>query len=65
MNQTPPQERTSESAAHGASHAPRHVSTIPWTGIKVSLMLAALFWVLVYRLSESVAKVPDFVYVNF
>jgi hypothetical protein len=36
-----------------------------WTALKVSLMLSALFWTVIYRLSESVARVPDFVYVNF
>jgi hypothetical protein len=36
-----------------------------WTAFKVSLMLAGLFWTLVYRLSESAAKVPEFIYVNF
>lgn len=30
-----------------------------------SLMLAALCWTFVYKLSESGVKVPDFVYVNF
>jgi hypothetical protein len=30
-----------------------------------SLMLAAIFWTLVYKLSETGVKVPDFVYVNF
>ena len=33
--------------------------------LKVSIMLVALFWMLVFRLSESAPKVPDFVYVNF
>jgi hypothetical protein len=35
------------------------------TGIKVSLMLIALLWILIYRLSESGPRMPDFVYVNF
>ena len=30
-----------------------------------ALMLAAIFWTIVYKLSESGVKVPDFVYVNF
>ncbi len=32
---------------------------------KWSLMSGALFWSLVYKLSASGLKVPDFVYVNF
>ena len=35
------------------------------SSLKLALMLAALFWMLVYRLSESAPNVPDFVYVNF
>lgn len=34
-------------------------------GLKWTLMLAAIFWTVVYKLSESGVKVPDFVYVNF
>jgi hypothetical protein len=30
-----------------------------------ALMTAAIFWTIVYKLSESGVKVPDFVYVNF
>lgn len=30
-----------------------------------SLMLAAISWTIVYKLSETGIKVPDFVYVNF
>jgi hypothetical protein len=35
------------------------------TTLKVALMLACLFWTLVFALSESAATVPEFVYVNF
>jgi hypothetical protein len=35
------------------------------TGVKVSLMLVALLWMLIFRLSESGPRMPDFVYVNF
>ena len=33
--------------------------------LRLSLMLGAIFWVIVYKLSEAGLKVPDFVYVNF
>lgn len=33
--------------------------------LKWSLMAVAVFWTLVYRLSEEAAKIPEFVYVNF
>ena len=33
--------------------------------IKWNLMAAALFWLLVYQLSDTAEKLPDFVYVNF
>ena len=36
-----------------------------WTFLKWSAMATVLFWLLVYRLSESMGKLPDFVYVNF
>ena len=36
-----------------------------WRFCKWSGMTAAVFWMLVYMLSESAAKLPDFVYVNF
>jgi predicted NAD-dependent protein-ADP-ribosyltransferase YbiA (DUF1768 family) len=36
-----------------------------WTALKTSLMLAALLWMLVYRLSEVAPTIPDFVYANF
>ena len=36
-----------------------------WTALKISLMLAGLFWTLVYRLSESATRIPEFIYVNF
>ena len=36
-----------------------------WTTIKLSLMVATLFWIFVYMLSEAASKVPEFVYVNF
>ncbi len=32
---------------------------------KWSLMVAAIFWVLVYKLSQTQAQLPEFVYVNF
>ena len=35
------------------------------TVLKTSLMLAALLWMLVYRLSEVAPTIPDFVYANF
>ena len=43
----------------------------PWLGskmahaVKWSAMLVALFWMLVFRLSQSVERLPEFVYVNF
>jgi ABC-type long-subunit fatty acid transport system fused permease/ATPase subunit len=33
--------------------------------IKWALMLLVLFWMVVFRLSESVDQLPEFVYVNF
>ncbi len=30
-----------------------------------SVMVAAIFWTLVYQLASAGAKLPDFVYVNF
>ena len=33
--------------------------------LKWSLMSGAVFWAVVYKLSERGLKVPDFVYVNF
>jgi hypothetical protein len=33
--------------------------------VKWCVMTAAIFWTVVYKLSESGVKVPDFVYVNF
>lgn len=36
-----------------------------WTFLKWSIMAVTLFWLLVYHLSDSAGKLPDFVYVNF
>ena len=36
-----------------------------WSFLKWSLMTSALFWILVYHLSQSARRVPEFVYVNF
>jgi hypothetical protein len=33
--------------------------------IKWSAMIGAIGWMLVYRLSEQAARIPEFVYVNF
>lgn len=39
--------------------------TSPAQVFKWSLMLTAVFWTLVFKLSELGIKVPDFVYANF
>jgi hypothetical protein len=36
-----------------------------WRFAKWSFMTSALFWLVVYRLSDVAEKLPDFVYVNF
>lgn len=36
-----------------------------WPFIKWSIMSSALFWMLVYHLSQNARAIPDFVYVNF
>ena len=36
-----------------------------WGFTKWSLMSAALFWLLVYKLSQQMVHLPEFVYVNF
>jgi hypothetical protein len=36
-----------------------------WTWTKWFLMLIGIFWVFVYKLSETQVQLPDFVYVNF
>jgi len=36
-----------------------------WKLLKWSLMLAAIFWMFVFQLSEKGLEVPEFVYVNF
>ncbi len=36
-----------------------------WRMLRWSLMAAALFWVIVYRLGASGSALPGFVYVNF
>lgn len=46
-------------AASSSAH-PLLSRTFRW-----SLMSGAVFWAVVYKLSESGIKVPDFVYVNF
>jgi hypothetical protein len=33
--------------------------------LKSAAMLLALFWMLVFRLSQAVERLPEFVYVNF
>ncbi len=33
--------------------------------LKWALMTAALFWVVVFKLSQAKIQLPDFVYVNF
>jgi len=36
-----------------------------WKVLRWSLMVAAIFWMLVYRLGSDTNNLPDFVYVNF
>ena len=36
-----------------------------WRLFKWSLMLAAIFWMIVFRLAEQGGKIPEFIYVNF
>jgi hypothetical protein len=36
-----------------------------WTALKWSVMAAAIFWTLVYRLSEQRVELSGFVYANF
>ena len=36
-----------------------------WRLLSWSLMAAAVFWTLVYRLGSEGAKLPEFAYVNF
>jgi hypothetical protein len=36
-----------------------------WTILKWSLMWSAIFWMIVFRLSQQVVRLPEFVYVNF
>jgi len=36
-----------------------------WTLFKWSIMVAVIFWMVVFRLSEQGVKVPEFIYVNF
>lgn len=35
------------------------------TALKWGLMSASLFWLAVYRLSQTAERLPDFVYVKF
>jgi hypothetical protein len=36
-----------------------------WAFTKWSMMFAVLFWLLVYKLSQQLVALPEFVYVNF
>ena len=36
-----------------------------WPFTKWSLMSTALFWVVIYKLSQEAVRLPEFVYVNF
>lgn len=36
-----------------------------WMLIKWSVMAAAVIWMIIYRLSLDVVRLPEFVYVNF
>jgi hypothetical protein len=36
-----------------------------WMLSKWALMAAAVFWIVVFRLSQQTVKLPEFVYVNF
>jgi hypothetical protein len=36
-----------------------------WAFTKWSLMFTVLFWLLVYKLSQQLMALPEFVYVNF
>jgi len=36
-----------------------------WSFAKWSFMFTALFWLLVYKLSQQMVHLPEFVYVNF
>jgi hypothetical protein len=36
-----------------------------WKMLRWSMMAAAIFWVLVYRLGSEAGNLPEFVYVNF
>ncbi len=47
------------------THLKSFVSSSLWRLLKWSLMSGAVFWVIVFKLSERGIKVPDFVYVNF
>jgi hypothetical protein len=40
---------------------PERIKTL----VKWSLMLTAIVWTMVFRLSEEASKVPEFVYANF
>ena len=37
-----------------------YIGMVKWTA-----MIGAIGWVLIYRLSEEAARIPEFVYVNF
>ena len=43
----------------------RCVASDYWEFLKWSAMAVALFWLLIYHLSQSAGQLPDFVYVNF
>lgn len=36
-----------------------------WAVVKWSLMSSAVFWMIIYRLSQLAVRMPEFVYVNF
>lgn len=48
----------SEPVRHGFFGA--YSGLVKWTA-----MIGAIGWVLIYRLSEEAARIPEFVYVNF
>lgn len=44
---------------------PTAFDTTLWKTLRWSLMVAAIFWMIVYRLGSETSNLPEFVYVNF
>jgi hypothetical protein len=57
--------RPSQASPNVAAKAADAKTVFFWQFLKLNLMAAALLWLVVYRLSETAEKLPEFVYVNF